>query len=109
MARAAGGLWRSCLVKVMPMSPDDDRPYANLVPIVEALVSAGNEASRGGFVNSQGGYYCSLAAPIDFELVRANFEFPKSIELSQEHDTILDKLSWVAIIGPGAVPKYRRP
>jgi hypothetical protein len=79
-----------------------ERPYENLVPIVDALVAAGNTTVTRGFVNSQGGFYCQLAKPIDFDVVAREFELPASISLAPEYDTILDKLSWVAIIGAAA-------
>ena len=81
---------------------DGDEPYANLIPVVEALVANGNEVLDPGtpFYMDRDGWRCDLAAPIDFEFVDEHFEFPPSIELSPVHGTILDRDTWVVIEGP---------
>lgn len=84
----------------------DARPYANLLPLVEALANHGNEAS-GPFVLDQSGWWCRVARPIDFDFIDANFDLPPSITLGRGHDTVLDRLSWSAIIGPGSVVDLR--
>ena len=85
--------------------PFSDRPYENLVPILDALVAAGNIALDGGFVLDQGGWSSRLAEPIDVDLVRRLFELPASIVVSPEHDTILDESTWVSIEGPRSHPQ----
>lgn len=95
-------------MKIDPESADPKRPYANLLPITDALLAAGNEHLDGGFVLTPAGYVCRLAKPIDVALVRARFSLPPTIEASGEYDTILDRLSWVAIEGPGADDARRR-
>jgi hypothetical protein len=87
----------------IPISEGDTssaRPYENLSPIVDALAAAGNSAIEGGFVLNQAGWACRMAKPIDFVLVREQFELPPSIDVAAEQDTILDRSTWVAIEGP---------
>jgi hypothetical protein len=83
-------------------SNDAARPFGNLLPIVEALVANGNVRLDGGFVLNQGGWQCRLMDPIDWNVVRDRFELPSNVELSEEYDSILDRLSWCAVEGPGA-------
>jgi len=97
------------VIDVDAEADDPRRPFANLVPIVEALVGAGNVLGRDsklradcGFYMTQGGWQCDLELPIDFALVLGRFKLPASIEASEAFDTILDRLSWCAIEGPGA-------
>jgi hypothetical protein len=90
------------VVVIERSSPDPARPYANLLPIVEALVAAGNKTRDGGFTMDQAGWRCVMLRPLDLEYVADRFEIPATISLSREHDTIHDRLSWVAIEGPGA-------
>jgi hypothetical protein len=82
-------------------SPDASRPYANLLPIVEALVRSGNETREGGFVSDPGGFRCVMLRPLDLDYVTANFELPPNISLSRDFDSIHDRLSWSIIQGPG--------
>lgn len=82
-------------------SPDPSRPYANLLPIVEALVRFGNETSEGGFVSDPSGFRCMMTRPLDLDLVEATFELPPNISLSRDFDSIHDRLSWSIIEGPG--------
>jgi hypothetical protein len=83
-------------------SSDEERPYANLLPIVQALVRGGNTQLDGGFVLGPGGWTCHLAKPIDFELVDRSFTLPATIIVSKEYDSIHDERSWTLIAGPGA-------
>ena len=83
-------------------SPDAERPYANLLPIVDALVSAGNECLSGGFQPSPDAWECRMAQPIDFDLVRRTFSLPPNVVAGPDYDTILDRHTWSVIEGPGA-------
>jgi hypothetical protein len=74
--------------------------YGALMPVVNLLVDAGNTAIDGGFLNSPGGWYCRMAASIDFELLRSQLQLPSSIELFVAGDTVLDRSTWSAVIGP---------
>jgi hypothetical protein len=86
----------------MGASADDQQPFANLLPLVAALIDAGNEMRDGGFVLNPDGWRCRLVRPIDFEVIRERFEPVRTIQLSPEHDTVLDMLTWCSIDGPGA-------
>ena len=79
-----------------------------LLPVVELLVAHGNLAVAGGFVNSQGGWYCQMSDRLDHDLVRQNLVVPSSWDMSEAHDTILDRLTWSCIVGPGG-DTSRRP
>lgn len=76
---------------------------ARLGPIVDLLVAAGNEAVHGGFINSQGGWYCLMKSPLNFDLVRSEIALPDGVELSPHRDEILDRRTWYAVVGPGAL------
>jgi hypothetical protein len=71
------------------------------------LVEAGNEVLDGGFLLSNAGWGCRVARPIDGDLLLATFTLPTNIEFSPEFDTVLDRLSWCSIEGPGAHPTQR--
>ena len=75
-------------------SDDPERPYANLQPIIDALVRAGNEVIDGGFQLTPGGWECLLARPIDFEIVSTRFVLPANVEASPDIDSILDRDTW---------------
>jgi hypothetical protein len=99
------------MIKIKPTDYLDCNPgriaqhpaYANLLPIVEALQARGNRPCDGGFANSQNGWICVFSQPIDFEFLRREFSFPDSIDVSEEHDTIFDSLSWCTIWGPSHI------
>lgn len=78
------------------------RPFANLLPIVDALVSRGNSVVDEGFVLNPDGWRCRMADSLDFGIIEELFEVPDNIQLSREHDTVLDRLTWCSIEGPGA-------
>ena len=83
-------------------SGDASRPYADLLPLVEGLLAAGNAYVDGGFIQNPDGWRCRLARPIDFALLRRSFVVPESVLLSSAHDTVVDKRTWCSIEGPGA-------
>ena len=92
-------------------APDPDapgRPYERLVPLVEALVAAGNrlryENGDRGFIPQPDGYNCFLAEPIDFDLLRSTFELPDDLRLRPEKDTVVDAVTYCSIHGAGAFP-----
>jgi hypothetical protein len=89
-------------------SGDSQKPYENLMPLMDALVASGSKPLDNGFRLSRAGWNCRLADPIDFQLLRDQFEIPASIVLSEEHDAILDRNSWCSIEGPGADLARRR-
>ena len=77
-------------------------PFANLLPIFDALRSHGNQPVDGGFVLNPDGWRCRMARPIDADLIRQLFTLPPSIIVSSETDTVLDRLTWASIEGPSA-------
>lgn len=85
-----------------------DKPYSHLEPIVEQLLSAGNELSDPlpnfplegkGFYMDRDGWKCDLKKPIDFKLIDNKFELPKSILISEKNNSILCKNTWIEIRG----------
>ena len=73
------------------------------------LLAAGNVPNTNGFLRQPEGAVIGLVYPIDFELVRATCVVPPEVVLSEEYDTILDRLTWCGIEGPGALAANRRP
>jgi hypothetical protein len=89
---------------------------SHLVPILLALVEAGNEvrwqSDYFGFLPQPHGWFCELIEPIDFELVAARFELPESIHLEPDRDRIVDDGNHADIYGgEGAksLPGYQPP
>jgi hypothetical protein len=76
---------------------------SHLVPILLALVTAGNEVrwqtEHFGFLPQPDGWFCELIDPIDFGLVESRFELPDSIRLDPEHDRIVDDGNHAEIYG----------
>lgn len=82
-------------------SSDPAKPYAHLLPLVSFLIERGNAATTDPpFSRDADGWRCDLERPIDFDGIRASFEFPDSIRLSPEYDSILCEESWIEIAGP---------
>ena len=83
--------------------PSQGSPCERLAPIVEALLAAGNVPNTNGFVTRPDGLVFALVYPIDFKLVRETCDVPRGVVLGDESDTILDRLTWCSIEGPGAM------
>lgn len=77
-------------------------PYASLMPVVLLLEEHGNVQLDGGFLNSPSGWYCRMRDPIDVNLVEGALALPSEWVVSHGNDTILDRTTWCAILGPGA-------
>ncbi len=87
-------------IKINSQSDDSARAYAHLIPIVEALVEAGNKwRGNSMFYLDVDGWRCDLYQPIDFGLLTIKFDLPKSILISEETDSILCKNTWIEIRG----------
>jgi hypothetical protein len=87
-------------------SPDSGRPYLHLQPILDALIETGNVFAYGdGFYLDKDGWRADLRYPIDFDLLLARFEFPKSVELQRSTDSILCRDTWIEIAGSGDLSK----
>lgn len=85
---------------IKPSSNDSARPFEHLLPIVEALLDKGNTSRHKDlFVLEKDGWRCDLHDPIDFDFPETIFDFPGSMRLSRQHDSILDELSWIEIHG----------
>jgi hypothetical protein len=90
------------VILLSAVSGYEDRPFANLQPIVDLLLAGGNALEDDGFLLNPDGWRCRLVRPIDFELIQCNFHIPKNIHLSPEFDSVLDRGTWCSIEGPGA-------
>lgn len=88
-------------IRVEPECADRSLPiYAHLEPIVSALLESGNELARGArWGSTKEGYVCYLTKPIDFALVRARFNLPESVVLSEANDFIACRNTWATIYG----------
>jgi hypothetical protein len=88
--------------RIEPNPSDSRRPYTHLEPIVDALIEAGNESMyEKTFFLDKDGWRCDLKKSIDFDLVRERFALPRSVSLSEEHNSILCENTWVEIQGHG--------
>jgi len=70
--------------------PASGKPeYAHLQPVVDWLLSHGNELAY-DFMwgNNRTGYFCHLKRDIDFEGLEKNFKFPESIVIDKKNQTI---------------------
>lgn len=79
--------------------PNWTEPYGHLLPVVDALVAAGNRVVRGGFFKDKDGWRCELADPLDFQLLRQEFAFPESIRLVPDRNLLLCRRTWTVIEG----------
>ena len=95
-------------IKIAPESKNEQRPYEHLLPMVHLQLINGNEPSepRGGHQSDEFGFYmnrdgwiCVLQKPIDFGLVRREFELPVSIKLDEKKNIIFCERSWIEIRG----------
>lgn len=80
--------------------PVKDDGYEHLGPLVKALIAAGNDlVYEGGlFQLSQGGPYCALARPINFEIARA-VPSRTDVEFYEALDMITCRHCWAVIYG----------
>ena len=89
--------------------------HEHLLPLVKALLAAGNRlqphpATDQPFRPSQGGPYCPLVDPIDFDVVR---DLPRraEVQLDEDIDAIFCRHCWTVIYGGAHVPEtvFQRP
>jgi hypothetical protein len=72
----------------------------HLEPIVDALLAAGNTlATPYRWGENRTGYFCHLVRPIDFALVKQEFELPDFILLNPSEDSIECDRTWATIQG----------
>ncbi|WP_444887000.1 hypothetical protein [Microbulbifer sp. JMSA008] len=76
------------------------RDYDHLSPVVDFLLGQGL-VSNNDFLwgNNRTGYFCHLKGDIDFSLLRDNFEFPDSIVLNEDLQTIDCQITYSLIKG----------
>ena len=87
---------------------DPERPYAHLAAVVAALVRSGNPVDQ-PFSETKSGFYCSMRLPIDFTMLRAEFDFPPNVVLDDAADVVSDEGADVCILGRNAwLPGQRR-
>jgi len=91
------------LIKIEPGDLDASLPYANLLPLVEALLAHGNMLVFEGdpFRLTRNGWYCELREPINFDLIEASFVLPETTVCSRQRDGIVDVLTRSFITGRG--------
>ena len=90
------------MTEIARESLDPRKPYANLLPLVDALVRSGNTLADGGFVVNPDGWRCRFTQRLDIQFIGEQFKLPGTVQVSEEYDTILDRLTWCSIEGPGA-------
>lgn len=75
--------------------------YAHLTPVVEYLIKEKGNVSCNDYVweNNITGYFCYLKCKIDFKALRDKFEFPDSISLDENKQTIDCQISYSVIRG----------
>ena len=87
-------------LSILAKSNDSRKPFGHLEVIIQALLSSGNKlVYNDAFHLDPDGWRCLLENPIDFGLLESKFEFPENIQLSRDHDSILDTNTWVEIRG----------
>jgi len=90
---------------ISPLPDDPRRPFSHLEPLIDALLEDGNELIKGSkFYLDRDGWRSDLKYPINFQILKDKFVIPSSILLSEEHDSILCKNTWIEIKG-GAVKR----
>ena len=95
--------------RLEPDPPDWREPYRHLLPVVDALVTAGNRVLGGGFFKGPDGWRCELAEALDFQLLRREFEFPESIRLIPERNQVHCRRTWTVIAGAVELSAQLRP
>ena len=75
----------------------------HLKPLLEALITAGNSVdshpnATGPFRPSQGGMYCPLTEPIDFDVIADVLPEP-GVTFHPDDDSIFCRLCWLPIYG----------
>jgi hypothetical protein len=82
------------------MTADDG--YSHLLPLVQALVDAGNEILPGrhaaAFQYDQGGAYCAMSGPLRFDAVRDLPRRPE-VHFDEARDFITCRHCWAIIYG----------
>ena len=82
-------------------SGDSARPFLHLQPIVDFLISTGNEleTDKAGFYRTQGGWVCDFRRLIDYAAIESRFVLPPSIHFGTTVNAVLCDKSWAEIRG----------
>lgn len=75
--------------------------YAHLNPVIEYLIEVTDNQSCNNYIwgNNRTGYFCHLKNEIDFKGLHDRFQFPDSIVLDEEKQTIDCQISYSVIKG----------
>lgn len=74
--------------------------YLHLEPIVDLLLTNGNELSlKFKWGENRTGFYCFLKHPLDFDLIERIFNIPSFVRLDKEGDAIECDRTWTTIRG----------
>ena len=88
------------------------RPYAHLLPLVEAEVSWGNSDVEGFCQHPDGWWSASLRRPLHLDRLREVFALPAHVELGSRPDGstwVVDGENRVKIVAAGDARGPRRP
>jgi hypothetical protein len=88
----------------------DDDGYGHLLPLVKALLDAGNglrphPRTTAAFRSSQSGHYCPMTGPLHFDAIR---DLPRRAEvhLDEANDNIFCRHCWTIIYGGRYQPSF---
>lgn len=75
--------------KIPPDAPAGQVLHAHLEPVIDFLLLEGNRLTHSyRWGSNREGYFCHVRDPIDFVSLVNRFEFPESVLLVVERDTI---------------------
>jgi hypothetical protein len=82
----------------------NDKPYALLEALVDALIARGARSERPDedgcpFAPSPEGFIAVLDQPIDWPWITANYELPVAVRYDEQRDVLLDDEHWTAVYG----------
>jgi hypothetical protein len=70
-------------------APRDASIYSHLEPLVDSLIVSGNTLAKGfRWGSNREGFFCYFQNPIDFELLKKEFELPPTIYLGEERNVV---------------------
>jgi hypothetical protein len=79
--------------------------WAHLIPLVDALIAAGNSTEH-GFSPNQGGVSCTMTKPLNLELLRPLIaQDAHAAAISTGEDTIFCSHCWTDILGSDEVAR----
>jgi hypothetical protein len=77
------------MIAINRSASSEEKDYYHLQPVVDYLLSKGN-VSHNDFLwgNNRTGYFCHLEKDIDFDDLLSVFEFPDTIKINKNEQTI---------------------